>query len=124
MDASPDGQYLLMPMMYGDTLASSSYSPPTRNAIPLVPNVTTFLPRFSQRRKVLLYTVSARGEVIVYRLPWRDGKAAGPAHQVLKLPFAFPQRAEGNTYDVARDLSKIVYVRPGGQFDLYFLTRK
>jgi hypothetical protein len=39
------------------------------------------------------------------------------------LPFAFPQQTNGNAYDVARDLSKIVYVKPGGQYDLYLLSK-
>jgi len=43
---------------------------------------------------------------------------------VLKLPFAFAQEFGGNAYDIARDLSKIVYARPGGQFDVYLLSRK
>jgi Tol biopolymer transport system component len=124
MDASLDGRYLLMPMMYGEHLGIFELSTADKKCRPLVPNVTTFLPRFSSDGKSLLYTVSVRGAVILYRLPLRDGQAAGPAQQVLKLPFAFPQRAEGNTYDVARDLSKIIYVRPGGQFDLYFLSRR
>jgi hypothetical protein len=42
---------------------------------------------------------------------------------VLKLPFAFAQRFSGNAYDIARDLSKIVYVRPGGQFDVYLMSQ-
>jgi serine/threonine protein kinase len=124
MDESPDGKYLLMPMMYGDKVGIFELSTNDKKCIPLVPNITTFLPRFANDGKSVLYTISARGEVIVYRLPWRDGKAAGPAQQILKLPFAFPQKTEGNAYDIARDLSKIVYVRPGGQFDLYLLTKK
>jgi hypothetical protein len=86
--------------------------------------VTSFLPRFSHDGKYVLYTISSRGEVTLYRLPWRDGKATGTAQVVLKLPFAFSQAFGGNAYDVARDLSKIVYARPGGQFDLYLLSRR
>jgi hypothetical protein len=43
---------------------------------------------------------------------------------VVKLPFAFAQSAGGNAYDIAVDLSKVVYVRPSGQFDLYLLSIK
>jgi len=41
-----------------------------------------------------------------------------------KLPFAFPQRFNGNAYDISDDLSKVVYARPGGQFDFYLLSQK
>jgi serine/threonine protein kinase/Tol biopolymer transport system component len=124
MDSSPDGKYLLLSMMYGDQPGIFELSVADRKCTTLVPNVVTFLPRFSADGKSVLYTVSTRGEVTLYRLPWADGKVAGTPHTVLKLPFAFAQRYGGNAYDIARDLSKIVYARPGGQFDLYLLSQK
>ena len=123
MDSSPDGKYLLMSMMYGDKLGIFELSVGDKKCTPLVPNVVTFLPRISSDGKSILYTVSTRGEVALYRVPWLDGKVTGTPQTVLKLPFAFAQRYGGNSYDVARDLSKIVYIRPGGQFDLYLLSK-
>src|SRR5271169_2154916 len=124
MDVSPDGKYLLMPFLYGEKLGIYELGLSDKKCTVLVPGVTTFFPRFSHDGKYVLYTVSSRGEVILYRLPWLNGKVTGPAQVVLKLPFAFSQYFEGNAYDVASDLSKIVYTRPGGQFDLYLLSRK
>jgi serine/threonine protein kinase len=124
MDSSPDGKYLLMSMMYGDKLGIFGLSVTDKKCIPLAPNVVTFLPRISSDGKSVLYTVSTRGEVTLYRVPWLDGKVTGTPQTVLKLPFAFAQRYGGNSYDIARDLSKIVYARPGGQFDLYLLSQK
>jgi serine/threonine protein kinase len=124
MDSSSDARYLLTSMMYGDKLGIFELSVADKKCTPLVPNVVTFLPRFSSDGKSVLYTVSTRGEVTLYRLPWADGKVAGTPQTVLKLPFAFAQRYGGNAYDIARDLSKIVYARPGGQFDLYLLSQK
>jgi hypothetical protein len=60
----------------------------------------------------------------IYRLPWRDGKLTGPVQVALKLPFSFSIYFSGNGYDFTRDLSTVVYARPGGQHDLYFLNRK
>jgi hypothetical protein len=40
------------------------------------------------------------------------------------LPFAFPLVSGGNAYDFSRDLSTVVYARPGGQADLYLLSQK
>jgi serine/threonine protein kinase len=124
MDSSPDGKYVLASMMYGDRVGIYELSLADRKCTTLVPGVTTFIPRFSQDGKFILYSISARGEVILYRIPWSNGKITGPSQQVLKLPFAFPQRFGGNAYDIARDLSKIVYSRPGGQFDIYRLSHK
>jgi serine/threonine protein kinase/Tol biopolymer transport system component len=122
MDASPDGKYLLISALYGDKLGVYELGVSDKTCTVLVPGVTSFIPRFSHDGKYVLYTVSSRGEVTLYRLPWRDGKASGAAQVVSKLPFAFSQFVGGNGYDVARDLSKIVYTRPGGQFDLYMLS--
>ncbi len=123
-DASPDGKYLVATSLGGEKLGIFELSISDKKCSVLVPGVTSFYPRFSRDGKYVIYTVSSRGEVTLYRLPWHDGKATGPAQVVLKVPFAFPQNFNGNAYDVARDLSKIVYTRPGGQFDLYLLSRK
>ncbi|MGA7225722.1 MAG: hypothetical protein WA673_03990 [Candidatus Acidiferrales bacterium] len=43
----------------------------------------------------------------------------------MKVPFTFPlEYAGGNAYDFSRDLSTIVYARPGGHADLYLLNQK
>jgi serine/threonine protein kinase len=123
MDISRDGKYVLMSMMYGDNTGIFELSLSDKKCHLLVPNVTTFLPRFSLDGKSVLYTISSRGEVTLYRAPWADGKVMGTSQMVLKLPFAFAQRFSGNAYDIARDLSKIVYVRPGGQFDIYLMSQ-
>ena len=121
-DPSPDGKYLLMSSIYGDKLGLFSFNLADRTCNVLVPNVTVFNPRLSLDGKYVLYTVSARGEVLLNRLPFRNGKAAGPPELILKIPFAFAQSSNGNIYDIAPDLSKIVYGRPGGQADLYLLS--
>jgi Tol biopolymer transport system component len=124
IDAAPDGKYLLLQQTQGDKIGIFELSIADKKCTTLVPDVVSFLPRFGRDGKSVLYTISARGEVTLYRLPWLDGKTTGRAQTVLKLPFAFPQGFAGNAYDIARDLSKIVYVRPGGQFDLYRLSQR
>ena len=104
IDVSPDGKHLLMsqtrenPGIFKLSLAD-------RECTPLVPGVESFFPHFSRDGKSILYTISSRGEVILYKLPWIDGKAAGRPQLVLKLPFAFRQVFCGIAFDVARDLS-------------------
>ena len=96
-----------------------------RKCIPLLPGVVTFNAIFARDGKSFLYAVASRGEVTIYRQPWRDGKLIGAPQVALKVPFAFPlDYATGNAYDFSRDLSTIVYARPGGHADLYLLSQK
>ncbi|MGB8063009.1 MAG: protein kinase [Candidatus Sulfotelmatobacter sp.] len=122
IDVSPDGNYLLMTQLEGDKAGIYELSTVDKKCTSLVPGVSTFFPQFGRDGKFFDYTISARGEVALYRVPWSNGKVTGAAQLVWKLPFAFPQAYAGNAYDVSHDLSKIVYVRPGGQFDIYLLS--
>jgi hypothetical protein len=54
----------------------------------------------------------------------KDGKLIGAPQVALKVPFAFPLNYAGNAYDFSRDLSTIVYARPGGHADPYLLSQK
>jgi serine/threonine protein kinase len=123
-DSSPDGKYLLTTVARGDKVGIFDVSLADNKCVPVITDVQTFFARFSNDGKSVLYSVSSRGQVTLYRLPWLDGKAVGKPQPALKLPFAFPQFFAGNAYDFTRDGTKIVYVRPGGQFDLYRLSQK
>jgi Tol biopolymer transport system component len=122
IDVSADGNFLLMTQLQGDKAGIYELSISDKKCTSLVPGVSSFFPQFSRDGKFFYYTVSARGEVALYRVPWSNGKVTGAAQSVWKLPFSFPQSYAGNAYDVSHDLSKIVYVRPGGQFDIYLLS--
>jgi serine/threonine protein kinase len=124
IDVSPDGNYLLMTTLAGDKAGIYEVSTSDKKCTSLVPGVSTFFPQFSRDGKFVNYTVSARGEVALYRVPWSNGKVTGAAQLAWKLPFSFPQAYAGNAYDISHDLSKIVYVRPGGQFDIYLLSAR
>ncbi|HEV2117794.1 MAG TPA: hypothetical protein VGR48_17295, partial [Terriglobales bacterium] len=124
IDVSLDGNYLLMTTLAGDQAGISELSTADKKCTSLVPGVSTFFPQFNRDGKFVNYTVSARGEVALYRVPWSNGKVTGAAQPVWRLPFSFPQAYAGNAYDISHDLSKIVYVRPGGQFDIYLLSAK
>ena len=124
MDVSPDGKFLLTTQLAGDSSGIYSLSLADKTCTNLVPHVAVFFPHISPDGKSVFYTISERGQVTLFRLPWANGKATGRASQVWKLPFAFPQRYAGNAYDVSQDTSKVAYVRPGGQFDVYLLSSK
>ena len=96
----------------------------TGSAFLCFPGVATFGVDFARDGKSFLYAVASRGEVTIYRQPWKDGKNVGPSQPALKVPFAFPLEYRGNAYDFSRDLFTIVYARPGGHADLYLLSQK
>jgi serine/threonine protein kinase/Tol biopolymer transport system component len=125
VDADPGGQYLLGVVMSGEKIGIYEVSVSDRKCTSLLPGVVTFGAVFARDGKSFLYAVASRGEVTIYRQPWRDGKTIGAPQAALKVPFAFPlDYAGGNAYDFSRDLSTIVYARPGGHADLYLLSQK
>jgi hypothetical protein len=89
-----------------------------------VPGVSNFSILFSSDGKSFLYAIPSRHDVTVYRQGWQAGKIVGPPRVALKLPFAFPLVSGGNAYDITRDLSTVIYARPGGHADLYLVSQK
>ena len=124
-DADPGGQYLLGDVLFGEKTGIYEVSLSDRKCVPLLTGVTTLNASFARDGKSFLHAVASRGEVTIYRQPWRDGKLIGTSQVALKVPFAFPlEYAIGNAYDFSKDLSTIVYARPGGHQDVYLLSQK
>jgi Tol biopolymer transport system component len=122
VDAAPDGKYLLGVLMRGKEVGIYQISIADKKVTLLLPGVETFGVRYARDGKSFLYPVVSRSEVTFYRQAWSDGKLLGKPQIALKLPFAFSLYYQGNAYDFSRDLSTIVYTRPGGQADLYLLS--
>jgi Tol biopolymer transport system component/predicted Ser/Thr protein kinase len=118
-DAAPGGKYLLVNYTF-----IAEYSLETHQCTDLLPGVESFIAKFTPDGQSFFYTSSTPTAVTIHRQPWRDGKLTGASQVVARLPFAFPQDYNGNAYDIAHDLSSVAYVRRGGQYDLYFLSRK
>jgi serine/threonine protein kinase/Tol biopolymer transport system component len=123
-DVAPSGQYLLTEISSGERLGLYEYSVSDKKCISLLPGVGTFGILIAPDGKSFLYAVPAHHDVTIYRQLWQDGKLIGRPQVALKLPFAFPLLSGGNAYDFARDLSTVVYARPGGHADLYRLSQK
>jgi hypothetical protein len=123
-DMAPDGQYLLTLKAFGDKTGIYEYSLAERKCTLLLPGVVTFGLNFALDGKSFLYAVPSRRDVTIYRQGWQAGKLIGQPQVALKLPFAFPLISGGNAYDFTRDLSTVVYARPGGHADLYLLSQK
>jgi len=124
-DADPSGQYLIGAVSFGDKVGIYEVSVSDRKCTLLIPGVVTYSSYFARDGKSFLYAVISRGQVTIYSQPWKDGRISGTAQVALKVPFAFPlYYLGGNAYDFSRDLSTIVYARPGGHADLYLLSPK
>ena len=120
-DLSPDGKYLLS---NAAATGVAVISIADKKCIPLGAKIASFVSIFSADGKAIIYLAADRGETTIYRIPWRGDKLTGPPQPVLKLPFAFRQEYGGNAYDVSRDLSTVIYARPNGQADLYYLSQR
>jgi len=123
IDIAPNGKYLLSTQTLGAGVGIYEISLPDNKCTLLLPGVTSFLPRFAPDGKSFLYALFSNSEVTFYRQAWSDGKTIGKPQIALKLPFVFGQDYNGNAYDFSRDLSTVVYARPGGQAELYLLSR-
>jgi Tol biopolymer transport system component len=124
-DASPDGNYLITSLNTGtETLSVSEFSLAERKCTSLLPQLSTLVVHFSSDGKFILYLTASRGETTLFRQPWHDGRLAGPPQVAFRLPFAFRQGYAGAAYDFSKDLSAVVYARPGGHADLYLLSQK
>jgi hypothetical protein len=126
MDVSPDGRYLLSRKSSPSVTDAYLTSVADRNCAILIPGLPPYLSlRFSMHGESILYLAASGDETTIYRQPWHAGRLSGPVQAAVKLPFAFPKSyAGGNAYDFSRDLSTIVYTRPGGHADLYLLSQK
>jgi hypothetical protein len=123
-DVSRGGQYLLSLIAVGDKTGIYGYSIAEKKCTPLIPGVVTFSILFARNGKSFLYAIPSRRDVTIYRQNWQAGKLIGQPQVALKLPFAFPLVSGGNAYDITRDLSTVVYARPGGHADLYLVAQK
>ena len=124
-DADPAGHYLLSLVLFGEKIGIYELSLSDKQCTALLPGVSTIAATFASDGRSFLYAVASRGEVTIYRQPWRNGKTIGAPQVAWKIPFAFPLNyRSGNGYDFSRDLSFLVYARPGGHAGLYLLNQK
>ena len=123
MDDTSDGRYLIAVQGFGENMGLYQMSLADNKCAKLVPDTSTFSTVLAPDEKSILYAVAARGSATIYRQPWSNGKLTGPLQEAFKVPFAFSLSYGGNGYDFSRDLSTIVYARPGGQQDLFLLSQ-
>jgi DNA-binding winged helix-turn-helix (wHTH) protein/Tol biopolymer transport system component len=122
IDAAPSGRYLLGIVFFGQKSGVYEVSVADKKCIPLLPGVFTQGGAFAPDGNSFIYAVPSRDEAVIYRQRWHDGKLIGQPQVALTLPFVFPMNHSGNGYDISRDLSTIVYIRPGGHAELYLAS--
>jgi serine/threonine protein kinase/Tol biopolymer transport system component len=123
-DADPSGQYLLSVVQFGEKIGIYEVSISERKCMSLLPGTVTSNPTFARDGKSFFYAFASRGEFTIHRQAWKEGRTIGVPQVALKIPFAFSDTYNGNAYDFSRDLSTIVYARPGSHADIYLLSRK
>jgi Tol biopolymer transport system component len=126
-DTSPDGGYLLTSMQSasaGGPVGIAEMDLRSHTCTTVLSDMRTLVVHFSADGKSILYLTPGRGGATIYRQPWRDGKVTGPAQVAIKLPFDFRLGFSGNAYEFTKDLSTVIYARPGGQADLYLLSQQ
>jgi Tol biopolymer transport system component/predicted Ser/Thr protein kinase len=122
-DVSPDGKYLLGLVAAGKDVGIYEISIADRKMVLLLPGATAWVVRFARDGKSFLYGAVSHNKLTFYRQDWSGGKNLGKPQIALELPFALSFHYQANGYDFTRDLSTIVYARPGGQADLYFMSQ-
>jgi Tol biopolymer transport system component len=124
IDISPDGKFIMGTSLWGEQPGLFEYSVANGRCTPLKTGIATFIAMFAADGRSYLYSLASHGETTIYRQLWRNGVAVGSPVPALKLPFSLAEDYNGNAFAVTRDLSSVIYARPGGYDDLYLLSQK
>jgi Tol biopolymer transport system component len=124
VDFSPDRKFIIGTVLWGENPGLYQYSLAEKKCTSLKSGITTYLAMYSEDGKSFLYSLASHGQTTIFRQPWRNGVPIGSAVPALKLPFALREDYKGNAFVVSRDLSSVVYARPGGHDDLYLLSQR
>ena len=124
VDSSPDNKFIITSSLWGDNPGLYQYSVADKKCTTLKSGIASFMALYSPDGKSFLYALASHGETTIFRQPWRNGTPVGSPVPALKLPFSLREDYGGNAFAVSPDLSSVVYARPGGYDDLYFLSQK
>ncbi len=122
LDVSPDGNYVIGPILWGDNPGMYQYSLRDQKCTPLKPNLPSYFAEYGRDGKSFFFASTKNGQTTIYRQPWQNGEAKGEPKPVLVFPFVVREDFSGNAAAVSPDLSLIIYARPNGHDDLYFMA--
>jgi hypothetical protein len=86
-DVDSSGQFLLWVTRWGEKTRIYAVSISDRKCVSLLPGIVTFTATFAYS---FLYAVASRGEVTIFRQPWREGKIIGSPPSRVAWRFATP----------------------------------
>ncbi len=124
VDLSPDQKFIISTSLWGENSGLFQYSLADKKCTTLKSGLATYIAMYSGDGKSYLYSLAAHGETIIFRQPWHNGAPIGSPVPALKVPLALREDYNGNAFAVSRDLSSVVFARPGGHDDLYFLSQR
>ena len=119
---SHDGNFVLGPVLWGANPGLYQYSLRDKKCTALKPGLASYFVGYARDDKSFLFAATVHGQTSIYRQALHDGEATGEPQNVLTYPFALREDFAGNAFSIADDLSVMVYARPSGQEDFYFLS--
>ncbi len=122
LDVSQDGNYIVGPVLWGSNPGLYQYSLRDKKCTALKPGLASYFAQYAKDGKSFLFENTIQGQTSVFRQPLRNGEASGEPQRLLTFPFAVREDFAGNASAISDDLSVMVYARPGGHDDLYFLS--
>jgi Tol biopolymer transport system component len=122
LNVSEDGNYILGTVLWGSSPGLYQYSVRDKECTLLKPGLASYFAMYARDGKSFLFENTIHGQTSVFRQPLRNGEATGEPQRVVTLPFAVREDFAGNAANIAENLSVMVYARPSGQEDLYFLA--
>ncbi len=122
LDVSQDGNYVVGPVLWGSNPGLYQYSLRDKRCTVLKPGLASYFVLYARDGKSFLFENTIHGQTSIFRQPLRNGEATGEPQRVLTFPFAVREDFAGNASTISEDLSVIVYARPNGQEDLFFLA--
>jgi hypothetical protein len=124
LGVSPDGNYIIGPVLFGSNPGIYQYSLRDKKCTALKPGLASYFALYARDGKSFFFEDTIHGQTSIFRQPLRDGEAVGEPQRVLTFPFAVREDFAGNASNISQDLSVMVYARPNGHEDLYFLNRQ
>ncbi|HEY1731086.1 MAG TPA: protein kinase [Terriglobales bacterium] len=122
LDVSPDGNFIIGPILWGDKPGLYQYSLRDKKCTPLKPDLPSYFAEYGRDGKSFYFESTKNGQTTIYRQPWQNGEAKGEPKPAVVFPFVVREDFVGNAAAVAADLSTIVYARPNGHDDFYFMA--
>ncbi len=124
LDVSQDGNYVIGPVLWGTNPGLYQYSLRDKKCTVLKPGLASYFVLYARDGKSFLFENTIHGQTSIFRQPWRNGEASGEPQRVLTFPFAVREDFAGNAANISEDLSVMIYARPSGHEDLYFLSNR